>query len=75
MVKENKTFELVVARHCFAHNESPLNLLRGVKKILSKNGFLVIENAYSLNTLENNEFDQIYHEHMFYFLFNQLWRL
>ena len=27
----------------------------------------VIENAYALNTLENNEFDQIYHEHMFYF--------
>ena len=27
----------------------------------------MVENAYVLNTLENNEFDQIYHEHMFYF--------
>jgi len=43
------------------------NYLNGVKKILSKDGFLVIENAYALNTIENNEFDQIYHEHMFYF--------
>ena len=27
---------------------------------------LYIENAYALNTFQNNEFDQIYHEHMSY---------
>ena len=60
-------FNLIIARHCFAHNSSPHQLLKGVKKLLAKNGFIVIENAYVLNTIENNEFDQIYHEHMFYF--------
>ena len=65
--KDEKSFELIIARHCFAHNSSPHNLLKGVKKILSKDGYVVIENAYALNTIENNEFDQIYHEHMFYF--------
>ena len=57
----------IVARHCFAHNSSPHDLLQGAKELLVDDGVLVIENAYALNTLENNEFDQIYHEHMFYY--------
>ncbi len=59
--------DLILARHCFAHNSTPHKLLKGAKLLLSKSGNLVIENAYVLNTLENNEFDQIYHEHMFYY--------
>lgn len=57
----------IIARHCFAHNESPHELLKSVKILLDDNGYAIIENAYALNTIENNEFDQIYHEHMFYF--------
>jgi hypothetical protein len=41
--------------------------MKGVKELLPINGRVVIENAYALNTIENNEFDQIYHEHMFYY--------
>jgi len=59
--------DLVVARHCFAHNSDPHVLMQGVTEILSASGYIVIENAYVLNTIENNEFDQIYHEHMFYY--------
>jgi hypothetical protein len=28
---------------------------------------MIIENAYAINTLMNGEFDQIYHEHMYYY--------
>lgn len=42
-------------------------MLKGVKTILDKNCFVIIENAFIVNTIENNEFDQIYHEHMFYY--------
>lgn len=59
--------DVIVARHCMAHNADPYSLLDGVDSLLSANGILVIENAYALNTVLNNEFDQIYHEHMFYF--------
>jgi SAM-dependent methyltransferase len=59
--------DLVVARHCMAHNSDPYTILDGVTEILAPNGVLVIENAYAMATFENNEFDQIYHEHMFYF--------
>jgi len=59
--------DTIIARHCFAHNASPHDLLKGVKVLLDEGGVFVIENAYALNTIENNEFDQIYHEHMFYY--------
>lgn len=59
--------DAIIARHCFAHNSSPHELLRGVKALLAPNGNVLIENAYAVNTIEGNEFDQIYHEHMFYY--------
>jgi SAM-dependent methyltransferase len=59
--------DLIVARHCLAHNCDPHVMIRAARELLGDTGHLVIENAYFLNTIENNEFDQIYHEHMFYF--------
>ena len=59
--------DIIVARHCFAHNCDPHQMLAGVTELLDEGGYFVVENAYVLNTIENNEFDQIYHEHMFYY--------
>ncbi|MBF0328704.1 MAG: class I SAM-dependent methyltransferase [Nitrospirae bacterium] len=59
--------DIIIARHCFAHNSNPHVLMKGVTTLLSDSGYLVIENSYLLNTIENNEFDQVYHEHMFYY--------
>jgi len=59
--------DLIVARHCFAHNCDPHPLIAGAVSLLDDAGHLLIENAYALNTIENNESDQIYHEHMFYY--------
>ena len=63
----NGSADLVVARHCLAHNETPHEMLDAATRVLTQDGHLLIENAYVLTTLENTEFDQIYHEHMFYF--------
>jgi len=59
--------DLIVARHCMAHNADPHVMVSAAAELLTDDGHLVIENAYGLTTVENNEFDQIYHEHMFYF--------
>ncbi|MGH2395467.1 MAG: class I SAM-dependent methyltransferase [bacterium] len=59
--------DVILARHCFAHNSDPHEILQGVTDLLDAKGYFVVENAYLLNTIENNEFDQIYHEHMFYY--------
>lgn len=58
---------LIVARHCLAHNSDPHVLISAAADLLTDGSHLVIENAYVLNTLQQNEFDQIYHEHMFYY--------
>lgn len=59
--------DVIFFRHCFAHNCDPHAMIEGVKEVLPENGLVVIENAYLLSTIQNNEFDQIYHEHMFYY--------
>lgn len=58
--------DVIVARHCFAHNGKPWLMLDGVVELLTSSGTLVIENAYFLDTINHGEFDQIYHEHMYY---------
>ena len=67
--------DLVVARHCLAHNPSPHEMVSAAAALLPDSGHLVIENAYVLNTVENTEFDQIYHEHMFYFSIRSMKKL
>lgn len=70
--EEHGTPDLVIGRHCMAHNEWPQEMVRGAAAVLPEGGHLVIENAYVMNTLENGEFDQIYHEHMYYFSIRSL---
>lgn len=63
-----KELDIIIARHMFAHNERPHDILEAAKKIFKKNdGHLIIENAYALDTLLHGEFDQIYHEHMYFY--------
>jgi novobiocin biosynthesis protein NovU/D-mycarose 3-C-methyltransferase len=66
---------LVIARHCLAHNEDPHVMLAGISECIDPNGVLLIENNYAVDMIANNEFDQIYHEHMFYFTLHSLQRL
>ena len=64
---EHGRFDLVIARHMFAHNAFPIDLLENIDKLVKDDGIIFIENAYAISTFENGEFDQIYHEHMFYY--------
>lgn len=74
-IKKDGCPDLIIARHCFAHNKDPHSLMRAVKSILSDEGLTIIENAYVKPTIENNEFDQVYHEHMFYFSIRSMSKL
>jgi novobiocin biosynthesis protein NovU/D-mycarose 3-C-methyltransferase len=67
IAKERGRQDLIVARHCMAHNEYPQDMLDGVNALLTSDGILVIENNYAGRMVSDVEFDQIYHEHMFYY--------
>ena len=67
ILEQYQKFDVAIARHMFAHNDDPADLLAAMNLILKDDGIFLIENAYALDTFQNGEFDQIYHEHMFYF--------
>lgn len=60
-------FDVVAARHCAAHNADAHALIAGVRRCLADDGVFMMENAYGLTTVVNQELGQIYHEHMYYF--------
>jgi novobiocin biosynthesis protein NovU/D-mycarose 3-C-methyltransferase len=72
IASERGRVSLVVARHCMAHNEWPQRMLDGASKLLERDGVLIIENNYAGQMVRDGEFDQIYHEHMFYFSLSSL---
>jgi SAM-dependent methyltransferase len=67
--------ELVVGRHCAAHNPDPHALVEGARRALAPGGVFVMENAYGLDTVLNGEIGQIYHEHMYYYTARSVARL
>jgi hypothetical protein len=67
--------DVVVARHCAAHNADAHSLVEGARRMLAGNGVFAMENAYALETVVNCEIAQIYHEHMFYFYARPIQRL
>lgn len=67
VTKQFSKQNIIFARHCFAHNEEPWLMLEGIEEALQEDGLFIIENAYFPDTVEKIEFDQIYHEHMYYY--------
>ena len=47
-------------------------MVKAASIMLRHDGAMVVENAYALNTVMNGEFDQIYHEHMYYYSLTSL---
>lgn len=67
IVETHGKADVVVGRHCAAHNPDPNALIRAARTAISDDGILVLENAYALQTVLRREIGQIYHEHMYYF--------
>jgi len=65
-------FDLIVANNCFAHIDDIHSIVRGVNKILKKEGHFVIEVHYVKNLIEQLQYDNIYHEHIYYYSLNSL---
>jgi hypothetical protein len=68
-----KKANLIISTNVFQHNPDVRKFLAGIKNNL--NGVWVLEFPYFLNTVKTNQFDQIYHEHYFYWLVTPLVKL
>jgi SAM-dependent methyltransferase len=67
-IEENsKYYQLIIANNVLNHSNNPINFVKSVKKLLSKDGIFIFEVPYWLETVKSLHFDQIYHEHVTYF--------
>ena len=64
--------DLILASNVFAHSDKLREMTECMIKLLSKNGTIVIEVQYLLNTLQDLTFDNIYHEHYNYWSLTSL---
>lgn len=59
--------DLVVSNNTFAHITDINSVLKGIKYILKDGGHFVCEVHYLKNLIEDNQWDNIYHEHIYYY--------
>lgn len=70
--KIKKNANLILASNVFAHSDKLKEMAECMFKLLAKNGTLIIEVQYLLNTLKDLTFDNIYHEHYNYWSLTSL---
>ena len=70
--KIKKNANLILASNVFAHSDNLREMAECMIKLLSKDGNLIIEVQYLVNTLKDLTFDNIYHEHYNYWSLTSL---
>jgi len=71
-LKLNKQFKIINASGVFFHLEELHSVTEGIKILLDSDGVFVIQFLYLKSIIENNAFDQIYHEHLLYYTLDSL---
>lgn len=71
----DERFDLITASGVFFHLEELHSAIKAIKELLSPNGIFVVQFIYLKDMVDNGAFDQIYHEHLVYYLFTTLNRL
>ncbi|WP_320675951.1 class I SAM-dependent methyltransferase [Prochlorococcus sp. MIT 1300] len=66
---------IINASGVFFHLEELHSVTRGIKHLLDKDGVFVVQFLYMKSIVENNAFDQIYHEHLLYYTLSTITKL
>jgi hypothetical protein len=70
--KVKKNADIVLASNVFAHSDKLKLMAECMLKLIKKNGTIIIEVQYLMNTLKDVTFDNIYHEHYNYWSLTSL---
>tara|TARA_Y100001970_G_C14088806_1_gene778841 strand:- start:67 stop:1203 length:1137 start_codon:yes stop_codon:yes gene_type:complete len=70
--KIKRNADIILASNVFAHSDKLKEMTECMLKLLKKNGTIIIEVQYLLNTLKDFTFDNIYHEHYNYWSLTSL---
>jgi SAM-dependent methyltransferase len=72
LADENRQADLILGNNVFAHAPDTNDFVAGLKTLLKPDGRIGLEFPYGVEFIEHNEFDTIYHEHVFYFTLTAL---
>ena len=62
--KKFSKFDFIFARNVIAHLNDPKQIFKGIENLLKDNGILILEVPHLLNILNENQYDNIFHEHI-----------
>lgn len=62
----DKKADIITSTNVFQHLFDINSFAQGIGHLLSNDGIWILEFPYWIHDMETNQFDQIYHEHMFY---------
>lgn len=60
-------FDIIVSTNVFQHLKDINSFVKGINHIISDNGIWSLEFPYWIHDMITNQFDQIYHEHIYYY--------
>jgi len=62
--KKYGSFDFCIARNVIAHAKYPNDIFKGAEMLLKENGIFVIEVPHLYNIYKDNQYDNIFHEHL-----------
>lgn len=68
----SKKVKIIVSTNVFQHLYDIKSFVRGINNLLEDDGIWCLEFPYWGNSMETNQFDQVYHEHIYYYLVTPL---
>ena len=75
ILKKYEKPDLIVASSVVTHLEKPIKFAKDIKRLLKKDGTLIIEIEYLQNFLKNLEFERFYFDRPFYYSANSIKKL
>lgn len=67
LIKRFGKADVITSSNTMAHIENISSVYRGIKKLLKKTGYAIVEVHYLAKLLEEFQYDMIYHEHLYYY--------
>ena len=67
IVAEHGPMDIILANNVFAHINNISGAIKAVKNLLSEKGSFIFEVHYLIDLLKTDQFDMIYHEHVYYY--------
>jgi len=74
-IQMKETCKVITSTNVFQHTQSIGNFASGIWNALKDDGIWCLEFPYWRHDLETNQYDQVYHEHIYYYLLTPLFKL